>query len=122
MNEGWLSVGCEVQGWDKTYCLRFVEEEFGDIHFFGDKTFQVWRDGEMGHLNLGGRAMLWMRCMELHICISCREGAAPVATWHVIVLSIMCRYMHEINHLPTLNPHTHTCTSCPQSHAGWERL
>ena len=29
------------QGWDKTYCLRFVEEEFDDIHFFGDKTFEV---------------------------------------------------------------------------------
>ncbi len=32
-----------LQGWDKTYCLRFVEEEFSDIHFFGDKTFEVLR-------------------------------------------------------------------------------
>jgi len=30
-----------MQGWDKTYCLRFVEEEFPEIHFFGDKTFEV---------------------------------------------------------------------------------
>lgn len=30
-----------VQGWDKTYCLRFVDADFDDIHFFGDKTFQV---------------------------------------------------------------------------------
>lgn len=30
-----------MQGWDKTYCLRFVDNEFDDIHFFGDKTFKV---------------------------------------------------------------------------------
>jgi phosphomannomutase len=31
-----------MQGWDKTYCLQFVEEEFPEIHFFGDKTFEVY--------------------------------------------------------------------------------
>ena len=31
-----------LQGWDKTYCLQFVEADgFTDIHFFGDKTFEV---------------------------------------------------------------------------------
>jgi hypothetical protein len=30
-----------TQGWDKTYCLRFVEGEYDEIHFFGDKTFPV---------------------------------------------------------------------------------
>ena len=29
------------QGWDKTYCLRYIDSEFDDIHFFGDKTFPV---------------------------------------------------------------------------------
>ena len=29
-----------AQGWDKTYCLRFVEE-FDEVHFFGDKTYEV---------------------------------------------------------------------------------
>lgn len=29
------------QGWDKTYCLQFVENDFDEIHFFGDKTFPV---------------------------------------------------------------------------------
>lgn len=30
------------RGWDKTYCLRYVESEnFSDIHFFGDKTEEV---------------------------------------------------------------------------------
>ena len=30
-----------VQGWDKTYCLQFVEKDFDEIHFFGDKTFEA---------------------------------------------------------------------------------
>lgn len=30
------------QGWDKTYCLQFLEKDnFKTIHFFGDKTYQV---------------------------------------------------------------------------------
>ena len=30
-------------GWDKTYCLRHVENEgYKQIHFFGDKTWEVW--------------------------------------------------------------------------------
>lgn len=30
-----------MQGWDKTYCLQFVEKDYDEIHFFGDKTFPV---------------------------------------------------------------------------------
>ena len=29
-----------MQGWDKTYCLQFLEE-FETVHFFGDKTYPV---------------------------------------------------------------------------------
>ena len=37
-----LRASCQMQGWDKTYCLQFVEADgFDDIHFFGDKTFEV---------------------------------------------------------------------------------
>jgi len=43
-----FSIGGQVSfdvfptGWDKTYCLRHVEDEgFEEIHFFGDKTYQV---------------------------------------------------------------------------------
>lgn len=28
------------KGWDKTYCLQYLEE-FNEIHFFGDKTYEV---------------------------------------------------------------------------------
>jgi phosphomannomutase len=34
-------------GWDKTYCLQFVENDFGDIHFFGDKTSEGGNDFEI---------------------------------------------------------------------------
>ena len=30
-----------MQGWDKTYCLRYLDDKFETIHFFGDKTFEV---------------------------------------------------------------------------------
>ena len=30
-----------LQGWDKTYCLQFVENDYDTIHFFGDKTYKV---------------------------------------------------------------------------------
>jgi len=47
------SVGGEISfdvfplGWDKTYCLRFVEKQFEEIHFFGDKTSQGGNDYEI---------------------------------------------------------------------------
>jgi phosphomannomutase len=35
-------------GWDKTYCLRFVEGMgFSEIHFFGDKTGAGGNDHEI---------------------------------------------------------------------------
>jgi hypothetical protein len=36
------------QGWDKTYCLQFVEKEYSEIHFFGDKTFEVGAPSSRG--------------------------------------------------------------------------
>lgn len=36
------------EGWDKTFCLRHVEGEgFGNIFFFGDKTFPGGNDHEI---------------------------------------------------------------------------
>lgn len=35
-------------GWDKTYCLNFIgAEEYDEIHFFGDKTFEGGNDYEI---------------------------------------------------------------------------
>jgi Eukaryotic phosphomannomutase len=38
---GQISFDVFPSGWDKTYCLQFVENEYDCIHFFGDKTYQV---------------------------------------------------------------------------------
>lgn len=37
-----------AQGWDKTYCLRYLEgAAFKEVHFFGDKTFPGGNDYEI---------------------------------------------------------------------------
>lgn len=38
---GQISFDVFPEGWDKTYCLQFIEDEFQEIHFFGDKTYKV---------------------------------------------------------------------------------
>jgi phosphomannomutase len=45
---GQISFDVFPKGWDKTYCLRHVQNEgFTEIHFFGDKTFQGGNDYEI---------------------------------------------------------------------------
>ncbi|PPE00311.1 hypothetical protein GOBAR_DD02621 [Gossypium barbadense] len=43
---GQISFDVFPQGWDKTYCLRYLEE-FQEIHFFGDKTYEGGNDHEI---------------------------------------------------------------------------
>ncbi|XP_027772856.1 phosphomannomutase-like [Solanum pennellii] len=43
---GQISFDVFPQGWDKTYCLRYLEE-FNEIHFFGDKTYKGGNDHEI---------------------------------------------------------------------------
>ena len=39
---GKISFDVFPYGWDKTYALgRVADEEFEEIHFFGDKTYKV---------------------------------------------------------------------------------
>eukprot|EP00922_Rhytidocystis_sp_ex-Travisia-forbesii_P039120 GHVS01058237.1.p1 GENE.GHVS01058237.1~~GHVS01058237.1.p1 ORF type:complete len:255 (+),score=38.04 GHVS01058237.1:876-1640(+) len=44
---GQISVDCFPKGWDKRYCLQFVQNEFEEIHFFGDKTYEGGNDNEI---------------------------------------------------------------------------
>jgi phosphomannomutase len=45
---GQISFDVFPTGWDKTYCLKFLEEsDFDEIHFFGDKTFEGGNDFEI---------------------------------------------------------------------------
>lgn len=51
---GQISFDIFPNGWDKTFCLRHVADEaFDEIHFFGDKTYQVRRFLLRGCLGLG---------------------------------------------------------------------
>jgi phosphomannomutase len=43
---GQISFDVFPQGWNKTYCLKFLGE-FTDIHFFGDKTSPGGNDYEL---------------------------------------------------------------------------
>ncbi|CAM6012828.1 unnamed protein product [Sphagnum balticum] len=44
---GQISFDVFPEGWDKTFCLQFVEQKFSEIHFFGDKTYQGGNDYEI---------------------------------------------------------------------------
>ena len=43
---GQISIDVFPRGWDKTFCLRYLDE-FDSIHFFGDKTFEGGNDYEI---------------------------------------------------------------------------
>ena len=43
---GQISFDVFPNGWNKTYCLRFLDE-YEEIHFFGDKTFEGGNDYEI---------------------------------------------------------------------------
>jgi len=45
---GQISFDVFPRGWDKTYCLPFLQKDgFTDIHFFGDKTMKGGNDYEI---------------------------------------------------------------------------
>lgn len=45
---GQISFDVFPKGWDKTYCLQFVDRsQFDEVHFFGDKTFEGGNDYEI---------------------------------------------------------------------------
>jgi len=44
---GQISFDVFPKGWDKTYCLKYVEDEYDTIIFFGDKTHEGGNDYEI---------------------------------------------------------------------------
>ena len=45
---GQISFDVFPTGWDKTFCLQYLNEgDFDEIHFFGDKTFEGGNDYEI---------------------------------------------------------------------------
>ena len=49
---GQISIDIFPEGWDKTYCLQFVEGKYDNIYFFGDKTYEGGNDYEIFNSNL----------------------------------------------------------------------
>lgn len=41
---GQISIDAYPHGWDKRFCLKFIENEFKDIYFFGDRTSEGGND------------------------------------------------------------------------------
>ena len=41
---GQISIDAFPHGWDKRYCLKFFENDFKEIHFFGDRTAEGGND------------------------------------------------------------------------------
>ncbi len=44
---GQISVDVFPAGWDKRFCLRYVEQDFKQIHFFGDRTEEGGNDRDI---------------------------------------------------------------------------
>ena len=45
---GQISIDVFPKGWNKTYCLQFIQEEYDTIYFFGDKIIPGGNDYEIG--------------------------------------------------------------------------
>lgn len=44
---GQISMDVFPRGWDKTFCLQFVNDKYDKIYFFGDKTYPGGNDYEI---------------------------------------------------------------------------
>jgi len=56
---GQISFDVFPKGWDKTYCLQFIDfKEYDEVHFFGDKTHEGGNDYEIfTHPNIIGHSV-----------------------------------------------------------------
>jgi hypothetical protein len=66
---GQISFDVFPAGWDKTFCLRYIDpKDYDEVHFFGDKTHQV-------RSALGWRRVDWRRKR-----LSCGHGCRAATT------------------------------------------
>ncbi|KAL1524735.1 hypothetical protein AB1Y20_019618 [Prymnesium parvum] len=82
---GQISFDVFPQGWDKTYCLNYLpEEDFDEIHFFGDKTFKGGNDYEIfshprtiGHAIEDANPMTTLKKLSELFDIPCPDKLSP---------------------------------------------
>jgi phosphomannomutase len=46
---GQISIDVFPKGWDKRYCLQFIQSQYDSIYFFGDKIVEGGNDFEIGN-------------------------------------------------------------------------
>lgn len=44
---GQISFDVFPVGWDKSFCLQYIEEKYDEIHFYGDKCYKGGNDHEI---------------------------------------------------------------------------
>ena len=97
---GQISFDIFPDGWDKTYCLQFVEADgFEEIHFFGDKTFKASTASVCAcgsaHANPVPRfaCCTWHRCQAANTCCICRAAysASCLPDMEARLIKICCR-------------------------------
>jgi len=44
---GQISFDVFPKGWDKSFCLKYIEKDYDEIHFFGDKCYKGGNDHEI---------------------------------------------------------------------------
>lgn len=44
---GQISFDVFPKGWDKSFCLQFIEKDYEEIHFYGDKCYKGGNDHEI---------------------------------------------------------------------------
>ena len=44
---GQISFDVFPKGWDKSFCLQYIEKEYDEIHFYGDKCHKGGNDHEI---------------------------------------------------------------------------
>merc|ERR1712160_216048 len=82
---GQISFDLFPNGWDKTYCLRYLPEgDFDEIHFFGDKTFEGGNDFEIfsaartiGHSIADADPMTTLKKLEELFGVAAPEKLTP---------------------------------------------
>ena len=82
---GQISFDVFPQGWDKTFCLRYLPEADSDeIHFFADKTFKGGNDFEIfsdprtkGHSIDDADPMTTLKILSELFDVPCPEKLTP---------------------------------------------
>jgi len=44
---GQISFDVFPKGWDKSFCLQYIENDYDEIHFYGDKCYKGGNDHEI---------------------------------------------------------------------------